>query len=71
METEEWMREFVCNLQIMMERRGISQKDLAIRSGISEAAVSRYCAGTQVPKGPALVNMARVLGCHIEELTGE
>ena len=71
MDTEEWMRDFVCNLQIMMERRGISQKDLAICSGISEAAVSRYCAGTQVPKGPALVSMARVLGCHVEELTGE
>jgi transcriptional regulator with XRE-family HTH domain len=65
------MREFVCNLQIMMERRGINQKDLAIGSGISEAAISRYCAGTQVPKGPAIVSMARVLGCHVEELSGE
>ena len=34
----------------MLQKRGIQQKELAERIGITETAMSRYIAGTREPK---------------------
>lgn len=50
-------------------RNGMKQRYLADRVGVSEVSMSRYCNGTRTPKGPILVEMARVLNTTPEYLT--
>ena len=50
-------------LKRLMRERRISQRDLAGMSGVTEAAMSRYIAGTRQPKSETLSNGASY---HIE-----
>ena len=45
----------------MLQKRGIQQKELAERIGITETAMSRYIAGTREPKPDVIANMATCL----------
>lgn len=51
-------------------RNGMKQRDLADKVSVSEVSMSRYFNGTRTPKGPILVEMARVLNTTPEYLTG-
>ena len=42
----------------MLQKRGIQQKELAEQIGITEAAMSRYIAGTREPKPDVIGNFA-------------
>lgn len=64
----QWMRIFGNNLADIMEEAGYNQKQLAIETGISETSISRYVNGTQMPSMKALVNIASILMCDINEL---
>jgi len=46
----------------LLERKGMSQKKLAGKAGITEAALSRYVNGTRVPRSNVLARMALALG---------
>ena len=49
-------------LKDLLLKRGISQKELAQRAGVTEAAVSHYISGDRVPRGAILLNIANALG---------
>ncbi len=55
----------------LLEQKGISQKELAISSGVTEAAMSHYIKGDRVPRGANLLNIAKALGTTTNMLLGE
>lgn len=55
----------------MLEQKGISQKELAISAGVTEAAMSHYIKGDRVPRGANLLNIAKALGTTTNVLLGE
>ncbi len=54
----------------LMLQRKINQKDLADMCGVTEAAMSRYLAGTRQPKSETLANMATALDTTSNDLLG-
>lgn len=65
------MNEFKERVKTLMERDGISQKELANLSGISEASVSRYLSGDLKPRMDILTNIAKVFNVTTSYLVGE
>lgn len=70
MENYNWRPVFRRRLVEYMERRCISQKELAWKLRVSRAAVSSYINGVRVPSVPTLVNIAHALSCHVSDLLG-
>ena len=68
MSENEWLMFFSDSLLTIMERRRMSQRELAERSGVSDGTISKYINGIQIPKITALVNIALALDCSIDEL---
>lgn len=58
------------NLAIYMMRRGFTQKELAKRTGISEAMICRYIRGKVRPMKKNLGLIADALGVPQDELIG-
>lgn len=54
----------------LMSEQGISQAELARRSGQTPMQVSRVVTAQQMPSALSLFKMARVLDCEISELLG-
>lgn len=50
--------------------RNMTQRDLALRLGVSEGVISRYIAGEREPKPEMLANMATVLRTTSDFLLG-
>lgn len=65
---QEWLDIFGDNLLEMMCEYGINQGDLAEESGLSEATISKYLNKKQLPGIKAIVNIATVLECSIDDL---
>lgn len=63
------MTEFGAKLKRLLDQRGMTQKELAQKAGITEAAVSRYIHGTRVPKMPTAVHIAKALNVSLDEFT--
>ncbi len=61
---------FNSQLQKAIAISGLTQKLLAERSGITEAAVSHYLKGDRTPRAAVVSKMATVLGCSVEFLLG-
>lgn len=59
---------FASNLKYMMEYTEINQRELAIRSGISEPTISRYLNASIKPSITAIVNFCYALNCDIYDL---
>lgn len=55
----------------LMIRDGISQKELAKLSGISESSISRYLSGDLKPRMDILTNIAKVFNVSTSYLVGE
>ena len=55
-------------LKSLLESKGMSQKELAVRAGVTEAAVSHYVKGDRVPRGAILLNVANALGVTTDYL---
>ena len=68
MSENEWLMFFSDSLLTIMERRRMSQRELAERSGVSDGTISKYINGIQIPKITALANIALALDCSIDEL---
>lgn len=58
----------VSRLKNLLESQGISQKELAVRAGVTEAAVSHYIKGDRVPRGAILLNIANALNVTADYL---
>ena len=59
---EEHLKLNVQRLREEMNRRGMKQRDLAEKAGVTEVSISRYVHGERMPKGNILAAMARALG---------
>jgi transcriptional regulator with XRE-family HTH domain len=57
-----WLEDdFAAWLQERMEDRGISQRMLALRAGVSHSSVSRLLSGDRSPSLPTAIALLRVL----------
>ena len=56
------------NIKDILDEKGMSQRELADKVGITEVSLSRYINGNRVPKAPIALNIARVLGVDVNEL---
>lgn len=57
-------------LQYMLKKLNLTQKDFAIRTGLTESAVCRYIQGTRVPNAASLVMIADAIGVSPTWLLG-
>lgn len=57
-------------IQHMLDERGISRKEFAAMTGLTEAAISRYVTGQREPRAVTLAVMANALGTTTDELLG-
>lgn len=48
-------------LRMLILERGVSQKELAQKAGVTEAAISHYINGDRSPRGAILLNIANAL----------
>ena len=56
------------NIKRLMKENGYTQKQLAMRSGCTEASISRYVNNEREPNIKALKNLAISLGVAVDEL---
>lgn len=68
MTQEKWKRIFADNLVDILSERGMSQRQLAIDSGVSTAMISDYVNGIRMPGLAAAINMAYALDMDVGEL---
>ena len=68
MSETQWMRTFGNNLIYFMQQVGMTQEQLARATGLTQASISRYAAGLQMPGIRAIINIANVLGVTTDEL---
>lgn len=54
----------------MLGKSGMSQKELAEATNLTEGAVSHYLKGDRVPRGAILLNIANALGTTVDYLKG-
>ena len=52
----------------ILEDRGVTQKYIARKIGVSETDISSYIAGRRKPNHERLVSMCRLLNCKIVDL---
>lgn len=57
-------------LSELLEERQMSQKDLADRTGLTPAAVSRYVSGDREPRPITVASIAKALGVEPATITG-
>ena len=63
-------KELGTRIQSMLDARRISRKEFAAMTGLTEAAISRYCTGAREPKSITLATIANALGVSVDELLG-
>lgn len=64
------MPDFPVRLGELIAEHGMSQKEFAKKSGVTEAAISRYLSGERRPGANAAMAMASTLGVSVEYLMG-
>ena len=62
---------FATRLVSQMKAIGLTQKELAQKVGVTEAAMSRYVNGERQPYLVTANRIAQVLGVHLQWLVGE
>ena len=55
-------------LSVLLNEKGIKQKDLAIRVGVTEAAISHYLKGDRIPRASVMAKIADELETTSEYL---
>ena len=58
------------NIETMMELKGISRRELAQATNLSEASISRYINGEREPKMVSLSAIAKALSVSVDDLLG-
>lgn len=64
----EWINIFSGNLRSLLDETGMTQRELAKMSGISEVMISKYLRGQCMPSVAALVNIYHVF-VHMVRVT--
>lgn len=68
MNDKEWLHIFAVNLIWAMDMNNMSQRELSIKTGVSENTISNYIHENREPKITNVMKMAEVLNCDIREL---
>lgn len=55
----------------LLQKNGLTQRELAEKVGVTEVSMSRYIKGDRVPKGPIIANIATVLHTTSDYLLGQ
>lgn len=58
-------------LKALLEKQGMTQRELAKKAGTTEVSISRYLSGQRVPRLLTLAAIAQVLGVSIDDLLTE
>lgn len=56
------------NIRKIREKRQISQEYIAVKLDVTAATVSRWETGEFLPRADKLPQLAKVLGCTVDEL---
>ena len=64
----EWLRNFGKTLSEMLKDARMTQRELADATGLSEAAISNYVRGKQIPTIRAIINICYELSCNTDDL---
>ena len=56
------------NVRYQLEKNNLTQKYLALKLGVTESAVSRWCRGEREPRASIVYAMSRIFGCTMDEL---
>ena len=64
----EWCDIFSDNLRELMSEHGYNQAQLSEETGITQSTISGYLNKKIIPSATAVVNIAYVLDCAVEEL---
>jgi len=55
----------------LLEKNGLTQRELAEKVGVTEVSMSRYISGDRTPKGPIIANIALALHTTSDYLLGQ
>ena len=55
-------------LKALMKKRNLTQKELANKSNITEASISKYLSGERTPRVDVIINLAKALEITTDEL---
>ena len=58
-------------ISALLSYRGMTQRQLAEKAGVTEAAISRYIKGDRVPRAVTIAALANALDVAPSELLGE
>lgn len=62
------MGEFKERLKLTMQLRGMTQRELAEKTGLTEASISRYVSGQRVPNVESLMKICEALMIYSDYL---
>lgn len=62
------MSKFTMNLKKLMIERGMTAADIARKTGMTQATLSRYINGKRIPKINSVIKIAKALNVPIELL---
>ena len=58
-------------LKSLLKAQEMTIQELAIKAGVTEAAMLRYINGERIPRGAILLNVANAFGVSVEQITGK
>lgn len=62
------MSNIKCNISEFLNKKGMTQRELADAVGTTEVSISRYVSGERIPKATTCIQISKVLGCNVEDL---
>ena len=57
-------------IKMLMEEKGLTQKELSQMANITEASMSKYLSGVRTPRIDVIVNIANALEVSVDSLLG-
>lgn len=61
---------FPMRLSALLSQRGLTQKELALSTGLTPAAISRYLSGDRMPRAIVVARIAKALDVQPSDLLG-
>ena len=62
------MRNMACQITDLLSHKKMTQKELALKTGITESSISHYVKGNREPRGANLTKIAEALGTTTDYL---
>lgn len=60
--------EWSAKVKTLMDQKGMNQKELSEKSGITESSVCRYLKGDRTPRIDIIINFAKALDVNVDYL---